>query len=84
MHCNGHNSYLSGNEKEIYKFKVFTKSFNVRNQFCLGTISNKLVAIDSREVCLKGDRLDFSVDYNSIDKSNIKNIHRHLMAENNI
>ena len=27
---------------------------------------------------------DFSVDYNSIDKSDILNIHKYLMTENNI
>ena len=27
---------------------------------------------------------DFSVDYNSIDKSNILNMHKYLMPKNNI
>ena len=27
---------------------------------------------------------DFSVDYNSIDKSDILNIHKYLMAQNNM
>ena len=44
---NGDNSYLFVNGKEIYKFKpnnIFS------TQFCLGKISNKFGAIDSREV----------------------------------
>ena len=27
---------------------------------------------------------DFSVDFNSIDKSDILNIHKHLMTKNNV
>ena len=44
---NGDNSYLFVNGKEIYKFKP---NNNFSTQFCLGKISNKFGAIDSREV----------------------------------
>ena len=37
-----------------------------------------------REVSLNGNVNDFSVDYNSIDKSNILNINKFLMAKNSI
>ena len=52
----------------------------------LGSISNKLGANDSIEVSLKGkgNVCDFSVDFNSIDKCNILNIHKCLMIKNSI
>ena len=34
-------------------------------------------------VSLNGNIYDFSVDYNSIDKSDILNIHKYLMNKNN-
>ena len=53
-------------------------------QLCLGSISNRLSATKSREDFLKGNAYDFSVDYNSIDKSDILNILKDLMIKNNI
>ena len=38
----------------------------------------------SREISLNGNVYDFSVDYNSIDKSDILNIQKYLMTKNNI
>ena len=38
----------------------------------------------SREVSLNGNVYDLSVDYNSIDKSNILNFHKYLMTIYNI
>ena len=35
---------------------------------------------ESREVSLNGNVYDFSVDYNSIDKSDILNIYKYLMS----
>ena len=35
-------------------------------------------------VSLNRNMYDFSVDYNSIDKSDILNIHKYLMTKNNI
>ena len=49
-----------------------------------GTISNGFSATGSREVSLNGNVYDVSVDYNSIDKSDILNIHKYLMTENNM
>ena len=84
LHYNGENSYLFVNGKEIFKFKADSKNVNFPTQFCLGSISTELGAIDSREIFLKGNMYDFSVDYNVIDKSDILNIHKYLMAKNNI
>ena len=43
-------------------------------QFCLGSICNGYGATDSKEVSLKRNVYDSSVDYNPIDKSDILNI----------
>ena len=41
LHCNGNNTYLFVNGKEIHKFKASKKSINFTTQFCLGRISSK-------------------------------------------
>ena len=76
LHCNHDNSYLFVNGKEIYKFKADDKNVNFPTQFCLGSISNKFDAADSRQLSLKGNVYDFSVDYDTINKSDIINIHK--------
>ena len=78
-HYNVDNSYLFVNGK-----KYNNKNVNFLTQFCLGSISNGISASESREVSLNGNVYDFSVDYSSIDKSDIWNIHRYLMTKNNI
>ena len=60
------------------------KIFNFRTQFCPGSISNVFSATESREVSLNRDVYGFSVDYSSIDKSDILNIHSYVMSKNNI
>ena len=72
------------NGKEIFTFQVDNKNVNFPTQFCLGNISNEFSNTESREVSLNGNVYDFSVDFNSIDKSNILNIYKYLMTENNI
>ena len=84
LHYNAYNSYLFVNGNEIFKFKSDNKNVNFLTQFCLGSISNGFSVTDSREVSLNGNAYDFSVDYNSINKSDIVNIHRYLMRKNNI
>ena len=76
LHCNHDNSYLFVNGKEVYKFKADDKNVNFPTQFCLGSISNKFDAADSRQLSLKGNVYDFSVDYDTINKSDIINIHK--------
>ena len=70
------------NRKEIINFKANNNNINFPTQFCLGIISDGFSA--TREVSLNGNVYDFSVDYNSIDKSDILNIHKYLMTKNNI
>ena len=75
LHYNDDNSYLFVNGNLKLKFKA---------QFCLGSISNGFSNSESRKVSLNGNVYDFSVYYNSIDKSDILNIHKYLMNKNNI
>ena len=84
LHYNADNNYLFINGKEIFKFKADNKSVNFPTQFCLGSISNGFSAMKSRKVSLNGNVYDFSVDYNSTDKSDILTIHRYSMTKNNI
>ena len=49
------------------------KNVNFLTQFCLGSISNRFSVTES----LNGDVNDFSVNYNSIDKSDILNIRKY-------
>ena len=84
LHYNSSNSYLFVNWKEFYKFKASNKNINFPFQFCVGSMSNKSDYVDSEEVSLTGNMHDISVDYDAIDKSDILNIHKYLMAKNNI
>ena len=84
LHYNDDNSYLFVDGKEIFKFKADNENVNFPTQFCLRSISNGYSATESREVSLNGKVHDFSVDYNSIGKSNILNIHKYLMTKNKI
>ena len=70
--------------KTIFKFKADNKNVNFPSQFCLGSISNGFSATESREVSLNGIVYAFSVDYNSLNKSEILNIHNYLMIKTNI
>ena len=84
LHYNDHNSYLFVNIKEIFKFKADNQNVNFPSQFCLRSISDGFSNIESREVSLNGNVYDFLVDYNSIDKSDILNIHKYLITKNNM
>ena len=84
LHHNADNSYLSVNGKEIFKFKADNKNVNFPTRFYLERISDGFSGIESREVFLNGNVFDFTVDYNSIEKSNILNINKYLMTKNNI
>ena len=67
------NSYLFVNGKEIIKVKGNNKNVNFPIRFCLGSISDRFNATESREVSL--NVYDFSINYNPVDKSDILNIH---------
>ena len=84
LRYNADNSYLFVNGKEIIRFKTNNKNVNFPTRFCLENISDGFSATESREVSLNENAYDFSIDYNSIDKSDILNIQKRLMTENNI
>ena len=71
MHSSPDNSYFFVNEKEIFKFKANNKNFNFPSEFCLWRMFNGFSPAESREVSFNGNMYDFSVDYSSIDKSDI-------------
>ena len=68
LHFNGGvNGYLFVKQIEIYNFKANNESVNFLTRFCLGSISNGFDPVESREVSLKRNVYDFSVDHNVID-----------------
>ena len=71
-------------EKRKFKFKDDNKNVHFPTRLCIGSISNGFSAAKSREVYLYGNVSDFSVDYSSIDKLEILNIHKYLMITNNV
>ena len=66
------------NGKEIFKYKAGNKYVTFPTRFYLGSISDGISNTESREVSLSGDVHGFSVDYNSIDKSEVLNIHKNM------
>ena len=72
------------NGKEIIRFNADNKNANFPTRFCLESISDGFSVTESGEVSLNENVHDFSVDFNSIDKSCILNIDKYLMTKNNI
>ena len=62
--------------KKSISLKSIIRNANSPTQFFQESISIAFSPIDSREVSLKGNGFDFSVDHNTIDKSEILNIHK--------
>ena len=84
LYYNTDDSYLFVNGNKNIKFKADNKNVNFPTRFYLGSISDGFSNTDSRKVSLSGNVYNFSVDYNSIDKSDILNIHKSLMTKNDI
>ena len=82
LHCNGNNSDLFVNGKEIIKFKAKDSEI-VAYPLCLGNIS-KDFSIDMLKTGLNGFVYDFSVDYDIIKVDSILDIHKYLVEKNNI
>ena len=81
MHYNGSNSYLFVNGKEIYKFKA--KDSNIAaTPLCLGNISKDWSIVNMKRTRFNGYVYDFSIDYDSPDVDDIKDIHTYLMKNN--
>ena len=80
---NGANSYLFVNGTEIYKFKAKDSEI-VATPLCFGNISKYWSADDMKKTGFNVYVYDFSVDFDSTDIDDIKDIHMYLMKKNNI
>ena len=83
LRYNGANSYLFVNDTEIIKFKA-KKSEITAYPLCLGNISKDWCVDNMKKTWLKGYVYNFSVDYDAIAVTDILNIHKYLMKENEI
>ena len=83
LHYNGANSYLFVNDTEIYKFKAKDSEI-VTTPLCLGNISKDWSVDNMKKTGFHGYVYDFSVDYDSTDVEDIKDIHKYLMKKNDI
>ena len=83
MHYNGANRYFFVNDTEIYKFKAKDSEL-VANPLCLGNISKDWSTDNMKRTGFNGYVYDFSVDYDSTDADDTKDIHNYLMEKNNI
>ena len=83
LHYSGANSYLFVNSTEIYKFKVKDSEI-IATPLYLGNISKDWSVDNMKGTGLNGYVYDFSVDYDSIDADDIKDIHKYLVKKYNI
>ena len=80
LHYNGTNSYLFVNGTEIYKFKAKDSEI-VASPLCLGNISKDWSTDNMKKTGFNGYVYDFSVDYDSTDVDDIKEIYNYLMKK---
>ena len=84
LHYNGGDSYLFVNGKQELKFKCKTGHL-VKEQLCIGNISDKWPTSKSEKTGLYGNIYDFVVDYEAIiGVGPIYDMHRYLMIKHNI
>ena len=83
LHYNGANSYLFVNGREIIKFKAKDSEITPY-ELCLGKISKDWSIDNMKKTKLKGYVYDFSVGYDALAFSDIKDIHKYLMEKNEI
>ena len=83
LHYNGNDRYLFVNDTEIIKFKA-KDSIIVPNNLGLGNVSKDFSGSNMKKTGFNGYIYDVSVDYDSIDVDNIKDIHKYLVKKNGI
>ena len=83
LHCNGDNSCLFVNGKEIQKFKAKDSEI-VPYPLCLGGLYKDFEVGYMRASGLIGYVYDFSVDYGAIAADDILDIYKFLMEKNGI
>ena len=81
LHCNGANSYLFVNGKEIIKFKAKDSKI-VTTPLCLGNISEDFAEGNMKKTGLYGYVYDFSAVCDVIVVDDILGIHKDLMKKN--
>ena len=83
LHCNGANSYLFVNGREVYKFKAKDSEIVV-GPIYLGNISKDWSVDNMKRTGFNGYVYNFSVNYDAIPVDDIKDIHKYLMKKNNV
>ena len=83
LHYNGANSYWFVNGTEVIKFKAKDSEITAY-PLCLGNMSKDWSVDNMKKTGLKGYVYDFSVDYDAIGVSDILDIHKYLMKNNEI
>ena len=76
------NSCLLLMENRYLRLKATINMLTFQNNF--KNISSGFSATEFREISLNGNVYDISVNYNSIDKSDISNIYKYYMTKNDI
>ena len=83
LHCNGANSYLFVDGKEIHKSKAKDSKI-VATPLCLGNASKDWSVDNMKKNWLNEFVYDFSVDYDVIAVADVLDIHRYLMERNGL
>ena len=71
-------------ENKFLNLNLTIKMLTFQLNFVSKVYLMDICATEFREVSLNGNLYDFSVYYNSIDKTDILNIHKYLMTKNKI
>ena len=74
---------MLANVTEIYQFKAKDSAI-VASPLCLRNISKDWSIDNMKKIGFNGYVCDFSVDYDSTDVDDIKDINKYLMKKNNI
>ena len=83
LYCNGSNSYLFVNGKEIIKFKAKYSEI-VPTPLCLGNITKEFSEDSKKKIVLNEYVYNFRVDYDAIAVADILDIYKYLMKKNEI
>ena len=85
LHCNGDNSYLFVNGKEVFKFKAKNSEIKPQPIALGGIITTEYISTDEiKESKLYGNIYDLNVDYSAISNDKMHNIHTYLMKKNDL
>ena len=82
LHCNGDNSYLFVNGKQVIKFKSKNSEL-LKYPMCLG-LSKAYNNNNHKDTGLYGNVCDSSVDYSAITSDKVVHVQNYLMKKNNV